>query len=351
MPGFEMPEEEDVNELDAKNDPISRAINSTLGETDAEDTSTESGDEGKKQEDGTKQQEAGPDSSGDNKNNNQQQATDKKGKKDEKPTGAANGDLTLVDGTVVKAGKERRYYERAELTRQQLSMRTNELQQANASKERIQQELNTLKNTVQSLHGAEPAHVATGIKLVRDLTRDPVGTLKALLTEAVAAGYTIEGIGAGIDAQSIRQSLESKIQPLLEQQQQQQTVEQTTQQIEQEVTQFFAAFPDAVPHDALIAQVMERNPSLTISDAYFQLKSAAIDRGLDWSKPLVPQMQASEQQQQPSQQQQQQKPMPNGRTPVNAEQAQAADKIAVAHESTDMGSIVKAAMRESGLNI
>lgn len=351
MAGFEMPQEEDVNKPDANDDPISRAISETLGETNEQNTGAEGGDEGKKPEDGKQQSEAGADRSGGDKNDNKQQAPDGKGKKDEKQASPANGDLTLPDGSVVKAGAERRHYEGRRLAEQQLSMRTNELKQANDSKQRVVDELNTLKSSVQSLHGAEPAQIATGLKIVRDLTRDPVGTLKSLLTEAVAAGYTIEGIAQGIDVNSIRQSFEAKLQPLLEQNQQQEQQQKITQDIEAEVTQFFGTHPDAVIHDALIAQVMQKNPSLDIRDAYYQLKMAANDRGLDWTQPLVPQMQASEQQQQNNQQQQQQKPMPNGRTPANAAQAEPADKIAVAHESTDMGSIVKQAMRESGLSI
>lgn len=352
MPGFEMPDDGDkVQDNKPADDPISRAISETLGEKDSEDSGTESGNEGTEPKDGQQQQDAGQGGNSDNKDNNKEQTADVKGKKDEKQAGAANGDLTLSDGTVVKGGAERRHYEARKLAEQQLSMRSNELQQANASRERIQNEYNQLKQTVQQLHGADPVQVATGLRLVRDLTRDPAGTLRTLLTEAIGAGYTVEGIGQGIDAASIRQSLEQKLQPFIDAQQQQQEQQQTQQQVEQEVQQFFAQHPDAVIHDALIAAVIQKDPSLSMSEAYYQLRSSAIDRGLDWSQPLVPQIKASEQQQQNNQQQQQQKPMPNGRAPANADQAQTADKIAVAHESTDMGSIVKQAMRESGLNI
>lgn len=351
MAGLEMPndgEEQQDNKL--ADDPISRAISGTLGE-EGEDIDPESGDEGSGEEDGKQQQDAGQDSSGGDKNDNKQQAPDGKGKKDKEQAGTTNnGDLRLADGTVVKGGAERRHYEKARLFEQQLSMAKNELQQANNSRQQLQNELNTLKQTVQQVQGADPAHVATGVKLVRDLSRDPVGTLKTLLTEAIGAGYTIDGIAAGIDAAAIRQSLEAKLQPYIDAAQQQQQAQQTDQEIEQEVGQFFAQYPDARLHDELIAGVMQKNPQLSMTEAYYQLKLAVVDRGLDWSQPLVPQMQAGEQQQQ-SPQQQQQKPMPNGRTPANATQATPADKIPVAHESTDMSSIVKQAMRESGLKI
>jgi hypothetical protein len=41
-------------------------------------------------------------------------------------------------------------------------------------------------------------HLATAVRMFTDLQRDPAGTLKKLLAEAVALGHTVEGIGQGI---------------------------------------------------------------------------------------------------------------------------------------------------------
>ena len=330
-------------------DPIARYLDATIGVDGAEtdpNADPKSGAENKDGKDGGKQAADGQASDSGNKDDLGKPGADQKGKKDEGKTGAA-GDLTLPDGTVVKAGAERRFYERNKLTESQLSMRSNELQQANQARERLQTELNTLKNTVQSTQGAEPQVVATGVKLVRDLQRDPQGTLRNLLTEAVAAGYTIDGIGAGIDVQSIRDAFQRQLAPLLEAQQQQEQGKQVNTEIEQQVTQFYTQHPDATMHDEVIAAIIAKNPQFSLTDAYYQLRNAVIDRGLDWSKPLGAQLEASEQ----TQQQPPAKPMPNGRGPNGTSQVADAGRTVVAHESTDMGSIIKAAMRDNGMNI
>ncbi len=342
----------DMNDGKATDDPIGRYLDSVVGAEDGEDSANLEATEGNK--DASDKSSAEPTvvakpSTSDNKDSAGKQGTDKKGAKDESKASPAAGDLTLQDGTVVKAGVERRLYdkyqEKAKLAESQLSMKTNELNQANASRQRVEQELAQLKTTVSSLNGADPQVVSTGLKLVKDLQRDPTGTLKALLTEALAAGYTIEGIGAGVDAQSIRAEVLKQFEPLQQQLSVQQQEQQTNQAIEQEVTTFYTQFPDARVHDDVIAAVIQKNPQLSLSEAYYQLRSATIDRGLDWSQPLAPQL-AGEQQQQ----QTQQKPMVNGRTVVEGQLADA-DKTAVAHESTDMGSIIKSAMRDNGMKI
>lgn len=347
-----MPQDDNALDLDVqqKDDPIARYLNETVGqEPDAEDAANaeaQTGDKASTDQGGKEPTADKKPSTGDNKDDAGKPASDKKGEED-KSKGGATGDIT-VDGVVIKAGAERRFYEKARLAESHLSMKQNELNQANQARDRLQQELTQLKTTVSSLNGADPAIVSTGLKLVKDLQRDPTGTLKALLTEALAAGYTIEGIGAGIDAQSIRGEVLKQFAPLQEQQQRLQQEQQTNQAIEQEVTNFYSSFPDARIHDDIIAQVIAKNPQLSLSEAYYQLKSAAIDRNLDWSKPLAPQIAGEQQQQQP---QQQQKPMTNGRGPQGDVKVATADKTVVAHESTDMGSIIKAAMRDNGMNI
>jgi hypothetical protein len=52
---------------------------------------------------------------------------------------------------------------------------------------------------MQSSSSLPPAHLATAVRMFTDLQRDPSGTLKKLLAEAVALGHTVEGIGQGVD--------------------------------------------------------------------------------------------------------------------------------------------------------
>ena len=314
----------------------------------ATDESKNTGTEGEKQgeqnkttEGGDKQAADRSDSNGDGKNNQQQQKADDKGKENKEQPLAA-GDLKLQDGTIVKAGAERRYYEQYNIERQRSADLNNQLKQMTGSRDRFRDEVNTLRSTAQSLQGAEPEVTALGIKIVGDLQRDPLGTVRKLVAECVAAGHTIEGIQAGLSAE-VMAMIQQRVTPT---QQQGPTEEEINNAALAEVNEFYGSFPDARVHDALLARVLADHPTLDMRTAYFELKKSFAEKGFDWSKPLEVNLQ-SQQRQQPNPQQQQ-KPMPNGRAPV---EMNLADKTVVAQANADTSDIIKEAMREAGLNI
>lgn len=265
---------------------------------------------------------------------------DSKGKKEEGKTGNA-GDLTLQDGSVVKAGAERRYYEQYHTERQRSADLQNQLKQMTESRDTHRQRLNEVQQTVQSIQGADPALVAVGVRMAKDLQRDPVGTLKVMLAEAVAAGYPIEGIGAGVDKMALERIV---AQAALQNTQQPDQSQQIDQEVAQEINQFYSSYPDARIHDAVLGAVLRDHPQLTLTEAYFELKQQFIAKGFDWSKPLAEQATARSADHNKSPQ----APMPNGRTATAME---AADKTIVAPANADSGDIVREAMREAGMNI
>lgn len=268
---------------------------------------------------------------------------DSKGKKEEGKTGNA-GDLTLQDGSVVKAGAERRYYEQYHTERQRSADLQNQLKQMTESRDTHRQRLNEVQQTVQSVQGADPQLVAVGVRMAKDLQRDPVGTLKVMLAEAVAAGYPIEGIGAGVDKMALERIV---AQAALQNTQQQNNPDQRIDaEVAQEINQFYSSYPDARIHDAVLGAVLRDHPQLSLSEAYFELKQQFIAKGFDWSKPLAEQATARSADHNKSQQQQ--APMPNGR---QANAIEPADKTIVAPANADNGDIVKEAMREAGINI
>lgn len=55
---------------------------------------------------------------------------------------------------------------------------------------------------------------------------------------------------------------------------------------------FMEENPDAKQHSAAIAAVMDAYPQMSMEQAYFRLKTDALERGLDWRKPLAPQYEA-----------------------------------------------------------
>jgi len=192
-----------------------------------------------------------------------------------------------------------------------------------------------------------PEQLGIAARMFRDLQSDPVGTMKKLLAELVATGHTIEGIGAGVDQLAIQRIIDARLGNGL--QQQEPSEEDFIRQAEEETSRFYSQYPDARPHDALIARALRDNPGMELHDVYFQLKNSFAERGFDWSRTLEDNLRES-QQQQPTTTTTTTAPMLNGRTPP-VSQVKVVDDVTVAHEDTDMGDIVRAAMRESGLKV
>ena len=268
----------------------------------------------------------------------------KEGKKDQ---GSAAGpqDLTLTDGTVVKAGAERRFFEAAQIARQESANYKNQAKQATDNYTRVKSELTQLQTTVSNLHGVDPNTASLGVRIVQDMQRDPVGTVRKLLTEVISQGHSIEGIGAGVDTAAITRLIESRLAPITSQQDTVEQEQRLQQETLAEVNQFYGSYPDARLHDQHIAKVLQDYPQMNLTEAYFALKNEFNNNGFDWNRGLVEQVQerSAQQSQQPTP-----KAMPNGRTPANVRPT---SEVAIAHENTSLDDIIKASMRESGLNI
>jgi hypothetical protein len=267
--------------------------------------------------------------------------------KEKRPVAGAK-DLTLQDGTVVKGGAERRFYEQREAARHELQVTKNELAQLrNQFKER-DTEFKALKEATENLHGIEPKILAVGAKIVKDLQSDPVGTLKKLLAETAAQGYDVKDLGVGIDTAAISRMIDERI-PKNEQKAP--TEQEIIAESEKEVQQFFSKFPDAKPHDALIAKVLRDHPEESLTSVYFTLKNAFAEQGYDWSIPLEQQLESDPQNKgaKSDKTEDGKAPLPQGGGNGNAE-FKLNDK-ASASEDMDTGDIVRAAMKEAGYNV
>lgn len=297
----------------------------------------------------------GKDSLGSGGDDKQQQGKEEKGK-GANPPGDPPGTITLQDGTKVRGGAERRWYEQGQLARAREIQVRAELNTANQKFQNVNAKYEELSKAVQQIGLDKPDDMSAAVALYKDLGKDPVGTVTKLLAQLKAAGYTVDGIGSAVDTQAITNILDRKLQPSAEQQGRQ-TQEQIDREVEQEITDLFQRFPDAKTHEAMLARVVEveaaNGNTIPLVEAYFRLRESAIHNDLDWSKPLGPQIEAkkqSGQQQQQQQQQQPQAPRVPGR-PVGAasEEIDPAKVIQPASDST--GDIVKAAMREAGMNV
>lgn len=256
-------------------------------------------------------------------------------------------DLTLADGSIVKGGAERRFYEQRETARQEAQIAKNEARDWQQKYETAVKERDSVKETVTALHGMDPQQVRLGAVIVADLQRDPVGTMKKLLAETVAQGYSIEDIGAGVDAAAIQRMIDARLPK--QDTGNELTEEQIISEARSEVVTFYNTFPDAQPHDALIARVLQDHPQMTLRDVYFQLKDQFAERGLDWSRSLEENLREvsntinAEQSQATHSQ-----PLPNGR---GQDEEFKLKRSGSADEELDTSDIVKQAMREAGMNI
>lgn len=330
---------------------IEKNINIAIEAQDGK-AETPSGEEAEKEQSGDGKAPTGQDSAVRGKDAVAQPKPDPKGKEAE---GSARGpkDLTLADGTVVKGGPERRWYEQMRVARDRASLVESQLSQAQEQLRQSQQKYQTLEATVQQVQGMPPRELGIAATIFRDLQRDPVSTLQKLLAEATSKGYNIEGIATGVDAAAIERIIEAKLGSSLTAQQGP-TDAQIEAEAQQEANAFFVQFPDAKLHESLIARVLHDNPSVDLHTAYFGLRENFANRGFDWSRPLEEQLASSG----VNEQQQGQQPnangaspgLPNGR-PAHVPSNDAGGHGVIAHESTSQDDIIKQAMRENGLQI
>jgi len=309
----------------------------TQSETNVEATTTEA-----KGTEGTEPKTTSTDSTGSGTDGALQQ-----GKEEKAEVVAGPGDLVLPDGSIVKAGPERRLHEQREVARQQANHYRQESERATQRVNELQSQLDAYEQATQSINGIGPEQAARAVRLYRDLTSDPVSTVKNLLAELKANGHNLEGIGGAVDTAAIRLMLDQQRNAVVEDSQ-----DDREAAINLEVTQFFSRFPDAITQEDAIANVITRNPSWSFEQAYFILKEKSIEAGLDWSRPISQQIIQRQQVQVPQQvsvqqQQSHQPPMLNGRPAVSSVSVQREN--VVSSEGETMDDIIRAAMRENGL--
>jgi tetratricopeptide (TPR) repeat protein len=143
---------------------------------------------------------------------------------------------------------------------------------------------------------------SAALSLMVAYKKDPKAAINFLLQQAEARGIDVSelrGGGASFDQAAfdkrIADLLEEKLQrfsPFVENLEQQRLQEQSQIEAREIFNEFMETNPDAGMHTASIAAVMEAHPQMTMEQAYFRLKTDALERGLDWKKPLVPQYQA-----------------------------------------------------------
>lgn len=258
---------------------------------------------------------------------------------------AKNGDLVDAKGNVIaKAGVERRHFERA----QKMSQVAQQLQQQNEQLREQVVQARYINKLPQALDLNEQEAEA-GLKLMASFKKDPVKTVQTILTQARAMGHNIE-VPQGIDMGAVQQMLDQRLAPLIGERQA--NIEQTlqVQQAQQAAAQFLAEYPDAATHENMIAQVMrahrEVGKPVTVVEAYYKLKTWALENGYDWSTDLVDQREARTRNppQQKTQQQPPQTKPRNVRAAPNT--GTLTDRPAVVSSNTEWATIINDSLKE-----
>jgi hypothetical protein len=183
------------------------------------------------------------------------------------------------------------------------------------------------------------------------LKRDPVQAAQYILTQVRAAGHNVDDIAGGAtDMGAIRNMIAELIAPLTSEHKAREVEVAARREASDIYNGFVARYPDAKIHDASIARLLANDSSLSPEAAYFKLKSFYLERGLDFNKPLdvlqkeIDAKRASEQQQQGER---------GDSIPAGGRAASTviANQDASFDANAQTSDIVKAAMREAGMNV
>lgn len=289
------------------------------------------------------------DSQGSGPDGKQEQGKEEKGKKPGTPKAGEN-DLTLPDGSIVKAGQERRWYHTAEINKHEATQLKATLNTTTQKWEADKVKLAAYEDAAKAVGVADPTDMSMAIRLYRDLTSDPVKTMTNLLADLKAKGYNFDSIGGKVDTAAIQLMLNQKQEPSVDSAKELQT--RIATESAQEAQQFLQSNPDAVIHEPMIAAIVAKQAELghpvTPADAYFELRRAAASHGFDWTKALQPQIDAK--QAEVLTLQTKPKPLVQGRGVVGDASAVEHDVKKLGGQADSMEEAVLAGMRDAGIN-
>lgn len=318
-----------INDLsDISDDAGDSSITPSDGGTDGQDDGQQLHPDTVQQDDGTSAQDQ---SAGQDEPRQQQKADGKKdqqqskGKKDARqdqlrPLGDgtfANSKGDIVDNQgrlIAQNGFAARMYHtnrRLKATLEERDQQLNQLSQAVG-------EVRALASAIQQA-GLTNDEVAQAMDMASRMKRgDVLGVAKDVLAIIAAQGYNVtdllgSDVGDSLELRAMKRMLDERLAPITREEQARQQQAQAAERGRAAYERFIQQNDFAEVHANEIVNVMRRenvNPQV----AYNRLLQFASANGLDFSKPLAPQiaLRIKQQQQQQQSQQARQKPMPNG---------------------------------------
>jgi hypothetical protein len=253
-------------------------------------------------------------------------------------------DLVDKEGNIVaKGGKERRFYEQLQSTKQQNGALNQQVQQLESQLKAI-----TDAGNLGTQYELTPEELTTGAQLVKSFKDDPVNTVKYLLTQAQAAGHNLDDVATGgVDAAAIKQMVNEAVSPLVQDRQQRVEAEQKQQKAMEVYNGFMSQYPDAQIHENSLARLLESDQNLSPEAAYFKLKNFYLEKGLDFGVPLETLAQQEQQKQQTPEVNTQQTLPSGGNIPVQ----NVTDTADIADVGTSYDDIIRQSMRDANIQI
>lgn len=219
----------------------------------------------------------------------------------------------------------------------------------------------TKANTVAASLGLTPEEFSIGGRIMAQWKADPKKALAFLLKEAQNNGVDVSDLGVAggpsLTPQQIQTALEEVVKKHLEpfsfihkDREEQTARNEALQAADSVIQEFYTTLPDARIHEESLAKIMNARPNTSLNEAYLILKNHALENRLDWSKDLVPQIEALVSKTPNGQPARRQRQLPsiNGRTNNGNVVPLKTGALSGSASSSD---IVKKAMEEAGMDV
>ncbi len=200
---------------------------------------------------------------------------------------------------VARAGSERRLFERNVRMQGELDARQQQITQ-------LQQQLQQVGNVGEEPRrlGLDADDLRVGYPIIAEFKKDPVKAARNVLEMVMGMGHNLSDILGGnakdaVEMGAISRLIDQRMAPLHRIEQSAARQEQETRLHEaarQEMARFFDEHEHSSVHADAIDNLLGRRPELTPEKAYYELRLFATQHGLDFSRPLAPQLANAQQQ-------------------------------------------------------
>jgi hypothetical protein len=211
----------------------------------------------------------------------------------DKPKKGPKGELLDRNGQIVATTRREK----------QLAYNLNRAQYAaNQSARRMQamqQHLQAYQglDQVMKQHNLSPTMAREALQLRAMAEQNPIMAIRDIIARVLATGATMEDILGNdavpqINARVITSELDRRLGPIEQAAKQRQRSEQIAETAQVQMEQFVQSHPHAETHGMEISNLVSSH-GLTPERAYFELRSWVERRGLDFTSPLKPQIEAA----------------------------------------------------------